>query len=84
MLSLLMSAHDHNGHYEEANVSQENQNDGSNERVDERCRGIQIAAVRGLKQCSSLRHIMVAFFLRLLIAIIITLVLPEVLSPNES
>ena len=44
VLSLLMSVHDNGGHYEEANVSQENQNDWSNERPNERCCRIQIAA----------------------------------------
>ena len=47
MLSLLMSVHDNNGHYEEAYIRQENQNDWNNERIDERCHRIQIAAVGG-------------------------------------
>jgi hypothetical protein len=46
MLPLLVSAHDNNCHYEEANVSKENQYHWSNNRPNERCRRIQIAAAK--------------------------------------
>ena len=48
MLPLLVSAHDNKSHYEEAKVSQEDQNDRDGERPDEGCCRIQITAVREL------------------------------------
>ena len=93
MLSLLMSVHDDSCHYEEANVSQENQNDWSDERPNELCYRIQIApakknykAVRALlrKMQISSNIILRIKHSRLLITIVISLIHSYFLTPSKA